>query len=446
MTTIQLMHNKKTMRVKVAKMTVYKQAKIIEATSKKNQTYYLFFYKDRYINAKKTTSIKLQSFLKTALQSGISFAGNHPLIHVLLQEDTYRLTANNQMVQKLSNKYSELETLYILAMFDNYVNNKKITALCKNTFYNYRRNGQLKKAFRIIANYAQVRPHDPFVKEMLQHFDFQKYKEQYRNLDQLTKEWSDPLYLESVYFEQHFPESVINTFIEQYDKEKRKFDLLLLTFIKCTSKNMVIKLEQLITEQLDKEDQIALWGEVLTQYPKPQEIIDILVKVEGYSEILHYYLHHTEAINDRALFEKVLTMASSKRLATNYRAVLHALIYVYKNDTAQLERTLHQTIKKLLPHLSLKEIITELKNTELPIMQKLQKMDQFSDNPDKQFALGEIYFDLEQYDQAIACFEWEMELSPNDPAPIQYLYKSYLAKGDQTQANNYKQLMTNISS
>ncbi|MGN8646875.1 hypothetical protein ACTNEO_12050 [Gracilibacillus sp. HCP3S3_G5_1] len=445
MTTIQLMHNKKTMRFNVVQMTVYKQAKIVEAIGQKKQSYHLFFYKDRYINAKKTTSIRLQSFLKNAFQSGHIFTADHPLTKALLQkEDTYRLTSNNQMVQKLSNKYNETEMLYVLAMFDNYVDEKKIVALLKKTFYNYRRNGQLKKAFRILVNYTQVRPHDIFAKDMLHHFDFQQYKDLYQNIEQLTIEWSDPLYLESIYFDQNFPETVINSVIRQYHIDNRKFDQLFLIYLKCSSIKAVTQLDQLAQAQLSKQDQIALWQELLSQYPEPKEIIDILVKLDGYQVILAYYLHHP--IEDRQVFEKALVSVSADQLAEDYQALLQAVMRIYKNDVAQLEKTLHITIKKLLQHLSLKEIITSLKDSELPIMQKLKKMERLTDNPDQQFALGEIYFDLEQYDQAIACFEWEMELSPNDPAPVQYLYKSYLAKGDKEQANTYKQLIANISS
>ncbi|SFM45594.1 hypothetical protein SAMN04487943_11941 [Gracilibacillus orientalis] len=446
-TTIQLMHNKKTIRFNVEQMTIYKQVKIVEATGQQDQSYHLFFYKDRYINAKKTTSIRLKSFLKNALQYGHTFASDHPLTKALLnEENAYRLTSNNQMVQKLSNKMNETEMLYVLAMFDNYVNEKKIEALCKKTFYNYRRNGQLMKAFRILANYVQIRPHDMFAKDMLHHFDFKKHQDKYQDIDQLTIEWSDPLYLESIYFEKNFPDTVINSIIQQYHIDNRKFDQLFLIYTKCSSLKAVARLDDLAQELLSEQDQIALWEDLLAQYPEPKEIIEKLVKLNGYHAILRYYLHHAEAIDDRELFEKALETVSTDQLVQDYQPLLQALITVYENNAVQLEKVLHLTIKKLLQHLSLKDIITSLKHTELPIMQKLRKMEKLTDNPDQQFALGEIYFDLEQYDQAIACFEWEMELSPNDPAPIQYLYKSYLAKGDKEQANTYKQLMVNIPS
>src|SRR5699024_6105475 len=129
---------------------------------------------------------------------------------------------NNQMLQKLSKNYNESEVLYVLAMFDNYLDEKKIQALCKKTYYNYRRNGKLMNSYRVLINYIQIRPHDTFAHDMLQHVDFQTFKVQYEDIKQLSKIWSDPLYLESVFFDQHYPDYVIEPLLHQYQIENRK--------------------------------------------------------------------------------------------------------------------------------------------------------------------------------------------------------------------------------
>ncbi|UOQ84571.1 tetratricopeptide repeat protein [Gracilibacillus salinarum] len=446
MTTIQLMHHKKTTPATVANMWVYRQAKLIEVQLTNKQTYFLFFYKDRYINAKKTTEIRLTSFLKQALKNGHSFDNNHPLTKALLSKDeVYRLTSNNHMFQKLNDKYNETEMLYILAMFDNFIDEKKIQAQCKKAFYNHRRNGSLMKAYRLLVNYVLIRPNDTFAKDMLHHFDFQKYSDMYRNIDRLTEKWSDPLYLESMFFDQNYPKSIINSLLRQYDIDNRQFDQLYLYFVARSALTSITSVATLTERLLNKSDQILFWEKMLDHYQKPDDIISKLMELGGYSSILRFYLKEQNQ-PDRTLFETAMQKVSSEELAPLYQQVLAKILAVYQDDAVQLEKVLQHTIKKLLPVLSLTEILHYLDTTELPIIKKLKKMEQLSDNPDQQFALGEIYFDLEQYDKAIACFEWEMELSPNDPAPIQYLYKSYAAKGDKEQANTYKQLMVNIPS
>ncbi|UOQ48853.1 tetratricopeptide repeat protein [Gracilibacillus caseinilyticus] len=446
MTTIQLMHHKKTTPATVSNMWVYRQAKLIEVQVTNNQTYFLFFYKDRYINAKKTTAIRLTSFLKYALRNGHSFEDDHPLTKALLSKDeVYRLTSNNHMFQKLNDKYSETEMLYVLAMFDNYIDEKKIQAQCKKAFYHHRRNGSLLKAYRLLVNYVQVRPNDTFAKDMLHHFDFQKYSEMYKNIDRLTEQWSDPLYLESMFFDQNYPKSVINSLLRQYDIDNRQFDQLYLYFVTRSALTSMTSVAPLTEKLLNKPDQIVFWEKMLDHYQKPDDIIAKLVELGGYLSILRFHLKE-DSEPDLTLFETAIEKMSSQELTSHYQQVLAKILTMYRDDTVQLEKVLQHTIKKLLPVLSLNEILHYLDTTELPIIKKLKKMRQLSDNPDQQFALGEIYYDLEQYDKAIACFEWEMELSPNDPAPIQYLYKSYVAKGDKEQANTYKQLMVNIPS
>ncbi|SHN28353.1 tetratricopeptide repeat protein [Gracilibacillus kekensis] len=447
MTTIQLTNNKKTLTLHVQQMTIYKQAKIIEALSKQNQCYTIIFYKKSFINAKKTTSIRLQSFLHRALIHGYTFTSDHPLTKALLSEEkSYSLSTNNHMVTKLQDKFNDTEMLYVLAMFDNFLDQKKIQALCKKTFYQYRRNGQLLKAFRILINFLQVRPNDTFARDMLHHFDFQKYKDRYQKIDQITEKWSDPLYLEAVFFDQNFPESIIKPLLQQYHVENREFDQLSLYVLKSSELDAVSNIHELSQKRLSKKDQAKLWALLLEKQPESKEMINKLVELNGCKQLLIHYLNHRQANIDLKILEEALENISSEDLIENYQLLLKSLTETYKNDTGQLEKLLHITIRKLLHHLSLPDIMEAIPHTELPIIHKLKKMEQLTDNPDQQFALGEIYYDLEQYDQAIACFEWEMELSPNNPAPINYLYKSYLAKGDKTQANTYKQLMVNIPS
>ena len=42
--------------------------------------------------------------------------------------------------------------------------------------------------------------------------------------------------------------------------------------------------------------------------------------------------------------------------------------------------------------------------------------------------LGQHYAEFKQYDEAIECFSWEMELHPEDSAPVGELSKMYLFK------------------
>ena len=60
--------------------------------------------------------------------------------------------------------------------------------------------------------------------------------------------------------------------------------------------------------------------------------------------------------------------------------------------------------------------------------------------------LGQYYADFKQYDEAIECFAWEMELHPNDPTPVSKLSKMYQNKGMVSEATAYHQVYTQLKS
>ncbi|WP_163539543.1 tetratricopeptide repeat protein [Gracilibacillus sp. YIM 98692] len=453
MTTIELMSHKKPIELTVQHLTVYKQAKIIEAIDRKHQYYTIIFYKNDYINCKKTTVLKRFSFLAKAFQYGFTYPADHPLTKALLSENkTYRITSTNQMFQKLKDKFAPIEMLYIISMFDNFLEEKKIRGLCKTVFYQYRRNGQLQKAFRTIINYREIRPHDTFAKDMIHHMDFSKYKASYKDLDQLTQSWSDPLYLESICSDLNHAHQHMQSLRSQFIKENRQFDELALLHMIYDSgidinSSILVRLDKIAQSIITEEVQKDLWASLLPNTSHTEFMIDKLSELNGYKQLIHFFVHNEE-IDPYTLpyLEKAIVDAKGNDLLPYTEKLFTKLTNYFHHNHSQLEKVMHITIKKLLPHMSLSEMTQFIPSMEVPITQKLRKMETLTENPDKQMELGEIYFDLEQYDKAIQCFEWEMELNPNDLKPLQYLYKSYLKKDDKEQANIYKKLLINVQS
>ncbi|SER58088.1 hypothetical protein SAMN04487944_106131 [Gracilibacillus ureilyticus] len=452
MTTITFLHHKKPLKMNVMQLTLFKQAKIVELTDKNNQCYTAIFYKDKFINAKKLNAIKLHSFLKRALTNGIQYPSKHPLTRAFLSPDKkYRITTSNQMFQNLKDKYTDIEMLYVLSMFDNFLDQKKISALCKKIFYQYRRNGQMKLAFRTIVNYALVRPHDRFATDMLHHMDFQKYQETYSKYNQLVSNWTDSLYIEAVSADYLTSNAVINQLLQFYQKEERWFDSLSLRYQLFQTSHPPFSstdLEQFETElkKLNNKDITeSFWRELLKLDPASDRIIRILSENDSNETIVSHALVTGEKM-DLEVFEKALLTAEGE-LLKQYKSQLFPYITShYKSDQTKMEKLIHYCTRKLLPHISITEILEHLSAVELPVITKLKNMKQLEQNPDEQYALGEIYYHLEQYDKAIQCFEWEMELSPDDPKPLQYLQKSYYAIGDLNSAKDYQELLVNMSS
>jgi len=80
----------------------------------------------------------------------------------------------------------------------------------------------------------------------------------------------------------------------------------------------------------------------------------------------------------------------------------------------------------------------------LPIFKKTDTIQQLSNDLDQMQTLGELYYEFSQFEKAIECFSWEMELKPTDPKPIQWIAKLYRERGMIYEADTYRQLCIDI--
>ncbi|ENH97991.1 hypothetical protein J416_02524 [Gracilibacillus halophilus YIM-C55.5] len=455
MTNIRLLINKKTMTMKAQRLTLHKQAKIVEAIDEGQQLYTILFYKNEFIQAKKTTAIKQDSFLRQAYQQGTTYDTNHPLVSALLSEDkTYRVISSNQLFEKLKGKYTPIEMLYVLSMLDNFLSHEKIQKLAKTVFYQQRRNGQVKKAFRTLINYLQIRPNDRFAKDMLHHIDFQRYKETYEQKDTLMANWTDPLYIEATNYRYDQPLAVLKTLANYFQQNERTFDELAIRYGMIRNYSLqdesseLERISQLIASLLNEEQQCQLWLTLLDDVTEPSYIINHIADCNGEQYLLPYFLDRKTSPQslDHQLIETAIRKTDAKTLLDLQDQLWSTIHDTYRDQSSQLESIFKLLIQKLLPYVTPNQLMQEIGAYELPIVQRLTHMQELEDNPDKQFQLGMIYFELELYDAAISCFEWEMELSPTDSQPLQYLHKAHLAKGDSKTAENYKQLLINLQS
>ncbi|KAB8129370.1 hypothetical protein F9U64_15280 [Gracilibacillus oryzae] len=452
MAIITLTHHKKDIKMKVKQLTIYKQAKIVEMTDANNQYYIALFYKNKFINAKKLNAIQLQSFLKTSFTYGTQYSSTNPLTRMFLSNNKkYRVSSSNQMFQNLKEKYTDIEMLYVLSMFDNFLDNKKITALCKKIFYQYRRNGQMKTAYRTIINYVQIRPHDRFAKDMLHHMDFQKYQDAYQQFDKMVAKWEDTLYIEAAAANHINSKTAINQLLHYYNKEERWFDALAFSYqlfkkqIPPFDPNELDHFEALLDKFKCPDIAASFWEELLKLDPMSDRILLKLSENQANKAIISTILV-TDNKEQLEAFERALLNVDGEVLLQYKQELFSYILTSFHDNRPKMEELVHFCMKKLLQYISVTEILDYLGQSELAITTKLRNMKQLEQNPDQQFALGEIYFHLEQYDKAIKCFEWEMELSPDDQKPLQYLQKCYMALGDKKTAKNYQDLLINISS
>ena len=71
---------------------------------------------------------------------------------------------------------------------------------------------------------------------------------------------------------------------------------------------------------------------------------------------------------------------------------------------------------------------------------------EWQENPDRMMELGDAYMEFKQFDQAIECYFWEMELRPQDPEPVLQICKCYQQKGMWSEAEVYQKIFTQLKS
>jgi tetratricopeptide (TPR) repeat protein len=113
--------------------------------------------------------------------------------------------------------------------------------------------------------------------------------------------------------------------------------------------------------------------------------------------------------------EQLLTNSVSSLLKTNELPSIQKWLEPFKEN--------HQTLK---------------------IFDKIDTMLKLNDDLDEMQTLGELYYEFKQFDKAIECFSWEMELEPTNPKPLHWLAKTYREMGMNYESDAYQQLCINV--
>ncbi|MFD1848735.1 tetratricopeptide repeat protein [Oceanobacillus bengalensis] len=448
----QVQSNKKHLTLTAEKLVVYKQTIIIEATDRSANTYYSIFYKNNFINGVKANKIRINSYIYRALRDGISFSGTHPLsLQLLSRQNTIHFIKFNQLIKNVEKSYSMTEVALIFLFFDSFTKQGSSNKLFQKTFYHFRRNGKNLKAYRALKSYKNYNPKSRFAHDMMHNIEFQRYEQMYSDLESLYEK--DPNYVELVCFDDRSNPTSSNVLFQLYKDQNRWIDELAVR-IERLQHQFSIDNEAAIGElikDLSIDDQILIRKELVRNNNKAvlqSKLLDTLLESNHSNEIVQFTMN----TNYKPTAEQLLVIsdhfkkADPSVLASHFDKSSKRLMKLAIKDGSTLEKMSIPFVSSFLKSHDLNEIIEwfepfHSKEIHLPIEQKIAKMQQFADDPDKQFALGELYLDFHQLEKSIDCFKWEMELNPNNPKPIQYLIKIYQEIGKPEEAKAYQQLL-----
>ncbi|MBP3040528.1 hypothetical protein J9303_13640 [Bacillaceae bacterium Marseille-Q3522] len=449
---LNILIHKKTHSVTPQKLVMYQQCKVIEATDANHHIYYLIFFKNQFINGVKASATGLKSFLHRAFTNGIILDGTNPLtLRLLRRQESFSFFPMDQLLKKLQQSYPPLETALIFSFFDSFTTEESSYHLLKDTYYHYRRNGQMLFAYQVLKIALQYAPDDHFFKDMIGNLQFKNYEPFYKEIKTILQK--DPLFAELIGFDNLGNLENTALLLDLYQTQSRPLDELILRIFLLrqhfTDDNFTAINEMMKSFSTEEQCSILEAIRQINNHPVVQEkLLHKFIEAAKHDEIIDFMMNSTFLPEEKQLPSLLASFQKANQLllARYFTSSNKRLLQIFKNDSRTLEKVITLFISAFLEERSFQEILIWLKpfreaKLHFPIEQKIKKMQELQDDPVRQAALGEIYLYFHQTEKAIECFKWEMELNPEDFTPVQRLIQVYKQTGNQAEAAVYQQLL-----
>ncbi|AWP35874.1 hypothetical protein P9695_12730 [Weizmannia sp. CD-2023] len=437
----------------IERMAVFLQGKFVEATGDDGRLWYVFFYKDHYLNAIPATKIKRGSKVAQAFRDCIVLEPPHPLIDLLFQPGcSFKTIHFAQLTGKMEKLFPPLEAAWIATFFESFVPKRKLFEYIQSIFYEYRRNGQLLQCARILRILKDFAPKQSWVKQMSRDLNLIKYDKLFQSYSpELIRK--DPLYAEKLLYEKMPDAEAFAKLCDLLRAQNRWADEIALSLEQMESSPTDTGYKALL-ERLDAHFEEAekmailenLYARIRQFEPLQQDLLKFYIETKQLEKMIPMMLEEQIQLSAKQAekVEKMLESWSPDDGETDVEA-LNRLAPLFSGHPAQAEKFVVKCISYLLQHRDTSYILEWLLPFKkaaghLPAIRKVEQMHQMADDPDKQSLLGELYFEFGQYDRALDCFSWEMELRENDPAPVKWLSKIYHELGMQAESNAYRNL------
>lgn len=444
----------------VVQAAIFASFMAAEVQTELNEKYYLIFYKNTPIFGEQLEKVQKGSFIDKVLNEGIILDKKHPLLPVLIPSTALAIPAKSKLFNHLKRNYSLLEIPCIAAALDSFFSPEQIAKLIDNIFFHYRRNGSFYKAFQSIHILSSLSPSLGKFNERLQSREYSSYSSFYTTSSLSAIQKKDPLYAEFHCFMNRKNAEHSQMLEKIMNNEERYAEGLLLWM--DDKRNLTAESVKSQTELALKYIPLENWIQALSYaeinpykwVPEARTFIEGLMREGQYEKAAVYLFPFIEELPGE--FHQVLNEIWKQVDAEFVSSHLDEFLLLHQqvaqeNDPKQMEQKMLQLVTKLMEGHDLKTVCEKLKPIQMKfphsiIIRKINKMAALIENPDRMMELGQFYADFNQYDQAIECFFWEMELNPADPAPVRLLCKMYQHKGMVNEASAYQQIYTQLRS
>ncbi|WP_226678219.1 tetratricopeptide repeat protein [Mesobacillus jeotgali] len=459
-TKISFKSNRVMVNGEVVRTAIFARFMVAEIQTEVNEKYYLIFYKNALIYGDELDKVQKGSFLDKVLNEGIILNQKHPLLPVLIPTTALTIPAKNKLFNHLQRNYSPLEIPCIAAALDSFFSTEQLSKPIENIFFHYRRNGSFSKAYQSIHLLSDLSPSLEKFSDLLHSREYSSYSNFYTTSSLSAIEKKDPLFAEFHCFMNRKNSEHYQMLQKILINGERYAEVLLLWM--DDKKNLTSESVKSQTDLALKYLPLENWIQVLSYakinpykwVPEARTFIEGLMRVGQYEKAAEYLFPFIEELpaEYHLLLNEIWKQVGADFVVSHLDEflLLHQQV-AQENDPRQFEQRILQLTAKLMEGHELKVVCEKLKPIQKNFphsitIRKINEMAVLLENPDRMMELGQFYADFHQYDQAIECFFWEMELNPADPAPVRQLSKMYQQKGMVNEASAYQQIYSQLRS
>lgn len=456
---ISIKEKKKVIEGELVRTAIFAQSKIAEMAVSGSSFYYAVFYKNALIYGDVLARIEDHSFINQAFTKGLVIEAPHPALMLTAPEQPLSMPNKKKLFGELQDHYSFQEIAYIATTLDAFFTKEQLIDIIHKILSHLKRSGKHFKAFQVSRILTSFEPEEDPGQNQLTPHEFQTYADIY-NTDLTTLQQKDPFHLEQYCF-RHRTQETYRDFLIDTLKEEARYAEAILLWLEAVENGKNPDSIETYTDMAQQIIPFQTWLQILAHaginpfYHLPEKTAAFLetTMAEGQTEeslpLLFPYLNQLPT-----RFESLLPSLCTQLdppFIWQHLDELHPLLDIISTngDKETIESIIYRLTAYLFEHNDLPTVqqnLTPLRDLfpESPTLHKIAHMLTLSEDPDQMMALGKYYVAFEQWDEAIDCFSWEMEMHPEAPTPVWHLSKMYQHKGMTQEAEVYQKFYAQL--
>lgn len=456
---LSIKDKKKTSKWPVSRVAIFARSKVIHIKIAENDNFYLVYYRNSLIFGDRLEKVTEGSFIEKVFQDGIVIESPHPLLSALIPKQPVTIPNKNKLFSQLQEHYSPQEVAYIATTLESFFTNEQLTKFIDQIYFHYRRNGNYKKAFQTLKLALDFMPTLKLPNERLSSQDYISYHGFYQSSSLSVIFQKDPLYAE-MYGYKHRSNPDVYLFLEEMLKSQDCYVAVILLWLEKVAKEnkaeAVEEYSKIALKFCTMEEWIAILSMVninpFRVLPEARSVINDMMKKGHYETAALSLMNFIDDLP--ASYDSILKNVWENLDAEFVMEHLDDFLSILKQQVNsenqnESEPQIFQLIVSMLKGYDLKAVYQKMLPLQkvLPhsrMIRKLGKMIELLEDPDQMMELGDDYAEFKQYDQAIECYSWEMELNPQDPTPVWKISKMYQQKGLVAEAAAYQKVFAQL--